>query len=783
MRIPRTQDHAVPLAEGWSVWRDVLLRTAGFPVDGLAPLAAADCARIADDHLAGAASAAEFQAAFIEAARLNSAAIHRLAGDPLLREAITWQNRSALVAMDEILKAGAEPHRSARHRQRERMVARYWQRYCAKAETVGFFGPVCWAAIDPAEPGVTADPGGGLIRMRAVYFEYWALAAFAERIADDQQVRAWLAPVLAPHLTLRDHEVIDGVRPPAQLTTAQAAVLRLCDGRRPGWQVAEEATADPGIRLRSSADVYLLLENLLARGIVCWDFNLPVSLEAERALRERISRIGDHAVRAAAEAKLAELSSHRDQVAAAAGDPDDLARALENLDRVFTELSGRPPTRRAGETYAGRTVCVEETTRDLDARFGRPVLDAIAAPLAILLSVTHWLCGALAEAYLAELDQLFAELVSETGDDEVPLGQLWFVAQDIFYGTARRPLTQVTDELNRRWSQLLALDPVTSAERELSFASAALDGPVAELFPASERTWAAARVHSPDLILCAPNTESFAPGEFTVVLGEIHAAWAAAGCAAAVVQHPAPERLKQALCQDTAGKSVHLLLPPTWPRNTPRLAFALEDACEVQLGFAAAPGADQRRLVPISSVVVRRTAGGLTAFGADGRTWPLAEIFGRPLSELAVEAFKFVGAGRHTPRISIDRLVVARESWQLAVRDCPVVDARGERDEYLAVRRWKAALGLPDYVFVKLAAEVKPLFVDLTSPVHASVLAAALRSTARKLGHCAALAVTEMLPAPDQTWLRDADGRRYVAELRLHIRDDRPGHAQTRGEL
>jgi hypothetical protein len=32
---------------------------------------------------------------------------------------------------------------------------------------------------------------------------------------------------------------------------------------------------------------------------------------------------------------------------------------------------------------------------------------------------------------------------------------------------------------------------------------------------------------------------------------------------------------------------------------------------------------------------------------------------------------------------------------------------------------------------------------------------------------------TEMLPTPDQTWLGDADGNRYVSELRLVARDVR----------
>jgi hypothetical protein len=32
---------------------------------------------------------------------------------------------------------------------------------------------------------------------------------------------------------------------------------------------------------------------------------------------------------------------------------------------------------------------------------------------------------------------------------------------------------------------------------------------------------------------------------------------------------------------------------------------------------------------------------------------------------------------------------------------------------------------------------------------------------------------TEMLPTPDEAWLSDADGNRYVSELRLVALDDR----------
>jgi hypothetical protein len=252
----------------------------------------------------------------------------------------------------------------------------------------------------------------------------------------------------------------------------------------------------------------------------------------------------------------------------------------------------------------------------------------------------------------------------------------------------------------------------------------------------------------------------------------MHAAWPTATGAAFTVWHPDPGRLRRALRRDLGEAMVYPLLPLDWPRNTPRLAFALEDPADIQLGIAPAPGSDPGRLVPISSLTVRRGADGLAAVSGDGRSWPLAGIFGRLLSELAVEAFKVTTDGPHTPRITIDRLVAVRESWRTSAAGCPLGTARGEREEYLAARRWKAELGLPDHVFVKAATETKPVFADLTSPACVSMVASILRACRRAAGDTAAVTVSEMLPAPEQAWLPDADGQRYLSELRLQIRDD-----------
>jgi hypothetical protein len=77
-------------------------------------------------------------------------------------------------------------------------------------------------------------------------------------------------------------------------------------------------------------------------------------------------------------------------------------------------------------------------------------------------------------------------------------------------------------------------------------------------------------------------------------------------------------------------------------------------------------------------------------------------------------------------------------------------------------------------VFVKVATEIKPCYVDLTSPVFASLLCTLVRSAHASGGRDVPMVVTEMLPTPDQAWVPDASGRRYFSELRLQVCDPEP---------
>lgn len=770
-------DHLVALpGTDWRVWRQACLRTTAFPAHGLERLVASHCAEVADAHLDQQADADEYAKAFADAESRCAREVHAIAGDALFREAVTWQNRSALIALDKIREAGPEPHRLRKHRERERIVARYWQRYCAKAETIGFFGPVCWITIDPDGPAVLASPGPALTRDRRVFLEHWALAAYADQVAADPRARGWFPPALHPQLRLRDQAVLDPARPPHRLSPTEAAVLARCDGRRTARDVAAQ-TISAGV-LRTEENVYLLLEGLVKRGLIRWNLDLPVHLDCERMLRDKLGAIGDADVRSDALAGLDRLCRARDKVADAAGDPDALLDALDRLDQEFTAVTGQPSARRPGQMYAGRTLCGEETNRDLDVTIGGPVLAAIAEPLAVVLRAARWLTAAVAQGYLSVLRGLFDDLTADLGSDRIPLDGLWFLAQGLFYGTGDRPADAIAADLSQRWQDLFGLSNVDTGARHLSYTTAELAAAAAELFPADRPGWSAARLHSPDLHVCAPNTAAIASGEFTVVLGELHVAWATNTCGVFVSGHPDPDSLRAALVADLGPGRIHPLLPLDWPRYSARLAFALEDATDVQLGILPAPGADPDRVVAAGDLTVWAAGDELMVSTPDGRSRPLAEAFSRLLSEIAVEAFKLTGLGEHTPRLSIDQLVVARETWRTTVGASGLASVTGDDRRYLAARRWRRALGLPEQVFVKIETEVKPLFVDFTSPFYVASLCTMLRSAQAAHGDQVKLTLTEMLPTADQAWVPDAAGERYLSELRLQIVDalwPRPG--------
>jgi lantibiotic biosynthesis dehydratase-like protein len=681
-----------------------------------------------------------------------------------LREAVTWQNVNVLSAFDHLAGAPAGEKRNQPRLKYETALLRYWQRYCGKNDTIGFFGPACWLTVDPESPiRISAKPGPGLTRDRRVWIEAWAYAALADRLAENLDVRRWLPVFRAPQMWLEDRRLLRPALPTKELTAAEVVALRSADGRR-GIDVVAELQSS-GV-VRREEDAYLLLSGLADQGFVVWGADLPESFTAEAVLRERLDRIDDEAVRGRCFAALDRLTEAREAVSAAAGDPTALRAALATLDTVFTELTDRPPRRKPGEMYAGRTVCFEDTLRDLDMAVGRPLLDELAPALGILLQASRWLAAAIGGAYAAQIRELYDELAP---DGPVRLGDLLFLAQGSLWGKGERPVDTVTAEFAARWAELFGLGSHAGGAIRLS--SGDLRDRVAVAFPAERPGWSAGMVHSPDIQICAPDLEAINRGDYFAVLGEMHTAWPTLDCALFTQWHSDVQRLIDGLESDRGPKRLRLLYPPDWARTTSRVTHGLDVRSDYLLAYSPTDGPEHDRLLPAMAARVVDEDGELVTVSPDGSRWPILEAFGSMLSVHAADGFKLVAASEHLPRITVDNLVVNRETWRTTVGAIGLTGLKGERARYLAVRRWRRALGLPERVYLKIGSEVKPFYVDLTSPAYAVSLTNAVNAAFLRNGPDVDVTVTEMLPTTDHAWVPDGAGTRYMSELRFHITD------------
>ncbi len=473
--------HRVPLeGTAWSVWRDVALRSAGFPADMVLAICDEPLARSAD--LAGAdldgAELAEpvpaYDAVYADATRRLSRAIAGTYADPVFREALTWQNPGLAQFLHDH-DAGPGAARRSKQRQRELVIASYLQRYCLKNDTIGFFGPVGWASAGHGTAGLVVMPGEQLIARRTTYFEVWAIDKVAAAIAGQGRVLGWLRPRRPRSVFLAGNVLHRPHRQPVTLTDAELRILVACDGSRTISDVLDSAGAP---------DARALLTRLAGLGALRLDLEGPADAWPERLLREKLELIADPAARAAALEPVDQMIRARDAVAAADGDPAGLQRALAGLAETFEQVTGSPATRRAGANYAGRTLVYQDAVRDVRVELGEAVTGALAAPLGLVLDSARWLVNEIMDRYRVLFAELLDREMARAGGAPVPLQRLLTVASPYLYTAGGRGVGELAlasvAELQRRWQQVLG--PPSSARRHQVSADA-ISARAAACFP------------------------------------------------------------------------------------------------------------------------------------------------------------------------------------------------------------------------------------------------------------------------------------------------------------
>jgi hypothetical protein len=306
-------------------------------------------------------------------------------------------------------------------------------------------------------------------------------------------------------------------------------------------------------------------------------------------------------------------------------------------------------------------------------------------------------------------------------------------------------------ELQRRFARVLAdPDATTIGER------------AAAIFSDRLPAWRHAAFHSIDLQIAAHEEADVIAGEWLAVVGDVHLGNNPLMQGVFAHRHPNPPNLLR-LQHNAIGSRFPVLVPPFAPgmgvdaRGAPLLP---DDAIRIAaMPDTRAPGR-QRTWLPHELLV----DGSDLVDPSGALRLPLLEVFWLPIYISTARTFDPQPEQDHAPRLAIGHTVLAREAWNVPATEVPT---RGQD-----IAAFARGLGIPRHVFVKSPLERKPMYLDTDSPVLARILCRHARHAAANSSQHR-IRFTEMLPTPEQTWLRDADGNRYVSEMRLVALDTR----------
>lgn len=765
----------VALASGrWALWSEVAVRSSGFPAADALRLNSPELARQADsllDQGRDRAGWTAFQQAFAAGAAALEKEIQTIAGSARFQCALAWQNHHALrrAVLPLLDRQPGADQRTRRHRRDEELVASYWQRYCLKNDTIGFFGPVGWGRLTAGAP-TSFRPAAALVDDREVYFESWAVDRLAAVLAEEPGMGEWVPPRRMPYVRVEGTTVFLPGRRGKVVLPEVAEALRRCDGTLPGSDVATALCAEGWVETRDEAlDV---LAGLQKKRWISWSPELPAVPHPEEQLRRRLEAIGPAQLREPGLARLDALLDARDQVGAAGEDPRRLVAALDDLDTVFGTLTRTAPTRNEGRTYGGRTLVYHDARRALDVEFGSELLRALA-PLELVLDSARWLTYRADAMIRAQIRTIYDRLAAR--DAPVTLAALWFECMSVIHGTARRGIGELVQELQSGWHEILSPSPRAS---RLHYRADALRRDVRKRFRAPHPGWLGARHLSPDIMLAADGPEAISGGDFEAVLGELHLSIVAFRHHCMVDRHPDPARLFACLDEDCPRPRLLPMLPKdNPPRLTVRTHPGLIRDGDLLVGLYHQT-ADPHRpgVLHGADLLVEAAGDSLVALTGSGERFDVMEPFSEMLMDAVIDAFAMFGEAEHAPRVTFDRLVVGRETWRFPARELLFSLEKDEARRFAGARAWRRRHALPQRIFVKSPYEQKPFFVDFDSPAYVTLLAKAVRRT-READGDERLVVTEMLPDVEQLWLTDADRRRYTAELRLAAVDLRENPA------
>jgi hypothetical protein len=731
--------------------------------------------RSAVDRLATARRA--FDAAYTQAAERLMQTTAKLAADPLLRAAVTWQNHNAVVtAFDPLVRDEAMP--GSKRRQREALLANYVQRYAVKNDTIGFFGPMTWVRLAGADEAGTFEAGPNLVRASSLHFEDWAIQLVADGLAADDRYLPWLVARIQPFLRLDRGSLRMPGGDTIPLTEPDRQLLSMCDGQRSVRAIAAALLANPFGHFGAPDEIQRRLRQLQKEQRISLSLGLPTTVgDPDLALGDALQAVDDIGLREQAMALLRRLQAARDAVGDARGDADRLVEAMTGLDDAFRDMTGAETRRRHGEVYGGRGLIYEDCHRDLALELPEESIRPLRDALELVVTGARWFTSEAATAFGRRFDAIYDVLASRSDTPgRVAFPDFWLEIQSFVFGE-EPALESLARQLRAHWEDIL--QPFAEAGcRRVDRSVESIRDRVHDLFGTRDAGWSIARYQCPDVMFCAASPQALLDGEYLAVLGEVHIGGNTLAANLFASQHPDRAGLLQNLRTDLGDRYIIPKLSPDASKTPIRTQWPSDPhgIREILFSKDLVP-ANPKTALSIGQLTLAREDGVLVVRNAAGgeRVGDLQDVVGDFMFLAVINRFGVLTKRRHTPRVTIGRLVVQRETWCIDAVEAGLALDADEATCFRRLRAFAGALGIPSSVFVKVAWEDKPFHLDFDSPIFVRMFAKQLRNALDAgLAQGTVVAFSEMLPDFDDLWLRDASGQAFTAELRLvglHVDD------------
>jgi hypothetical protein len=629
----------------------------------------------------------------------------------------------------------------------DRLLYSVLQRLASKNETNSFFGPVTFGRFEGDEVRMGPESPRGFIERRA-YVSFWAAAAIAKAATREPGVAALMPVRRLPIVRVEGSRAVLPGRPAVSLDDSDVSLLAAVNGTRSVTDLA-------AIVGRSVADTDERVTRL-ERAAVLQRAGEPSSSCID-PLADALAQLPDGR-------QLREFRARTDELRSVVADyavtpmPARI-ELLERAERIFTEITGLPARRRAGGTYADRSILYEDCVGDLmpvslPDDWRRRVSQSLAPVLDVGLAVGQ-------ADRLAHRDLARRVLAARGGS----MGYLEFAGElQARYGELDDgPVRGVEERLRALVAASLGSACPTTGPAAGSRPAGA--GPIVARLDAAELAAVAVpggdrqAFVSPDLLLSGHD------GSGPIVLGELHPYVFAWGLQGKFDPDPGPLTREVDDLLGVWGGERELAIVMHRRRHKGLISERFPGTFIEVTGRV---GAGAR--LPVAALRVTLDAEGQpTLMAPDGR--PLTLYVGEDdqphLRVFAPAPVKFprVWLGDDAPRIVVGEVVAQRAQWRLSQESLSGGPGQPGAGADLAgvlasLFRLRAERGVPRHVYARSAAEVKPLYLDLDLPVAAEVLSRLLAK--------GPVTLSEMLPDPAQLWLRHRASA-LTSELRLAV--------------